>query len=135
MNELIQQLVKQLGVKEEQAKGGAGLLFKVAQEKLGAADFGKVASSLGGVQDLIKAAPEAGGAGKLLGGLASALGGGGAGQAAGGLAALSQLAGGFSKLNLDKDMIGKFVPVILSFVQSKGGDAVKALLQKALPGA
>ena len=29
-------------------------------------------------------------------------------------------------------MIGKFVPVILSFVQSKGGDGVKGVLEKAL---
>ncbi|MBN1270552.1 MAG: DUF2780 domain-containing protein [Kiritimatiellae bacterium] len=33
MNELIGQLVKQLGVQEAQAKGGAGLLFKLAQSK------------------------------------------------------------------------------------------------------
>ena len=31
-------------------------------------------------------------------------------------------------------MIAKFVPVILSFAQSKGGDVVKTLLQKALSG-
>ena len=134
MNELIGLLVKQLGVKDNQATGGAGLLFKLAQEKLGAADFGKVASSLGGVQDLIKSAPAEGGAAKMLGGLASMLGGGTAGKAAGGVAALAQLASGFSKLGLDKDMIAKFVPVILSFAQSKGGDAVKTLLQKALSG-
>jgi hypothetical protein len=29
-------------------------------------------------------------------------------------------------------MIGKFLPIILSFVQSKGGDQVKAILQKVL---
>jgi hypothetical protein len=29
-------------------------------------------------------------------------------------------------------MIGKFIPIILSFAQSKGGDVVKSLLQKAL---
>jgi hypothetical protein len=29
-------------------------------------------------------------------------------------------------------MIGKFIPVILSLVQSKGGDAVKNLLAGAL---
>jgi len=35
-------------------------------------------------------------------------------------------------LNLDGDMIGKFVPVILSFVQARGGDAVKGILEKVL---
>ena len=134
MNELIGLLVKQLGVNDSQATGGAGLLFKLAQEKLGSADFGKIASSLGGVQDLIKAAPAAGGAANMLGGLASMLGGGATGKAAGGAAVLAQLVSGFSSLGLNKDMIAKFVPVILGFAQSKGGDTVKALLQKALSG-
>ena len=79
MNELIAQLVQQLGVQESQAKGGAGLLFKLAQSKLGG-DFSKVAEALPGVQDLIKSAPEQGSAAKLLGGLAGALGGGKAGK-------------------------------------------------------
>ena len=123
MNELISQLVSQLGVQEGQAKGGAGLLLKLAQSKLGG-DFGKVAQAIPGAQDLIGAAPAEGGAAKLLGGLAGALGGG----KAGGLADLASLAGGFSQLKLDASMISKFVPVILSFVQSKGGqEALKVL--------
>ena len=60
----------------------------------------------------------------MLGGLAGALGGG----KAGGLADLASLAGGFSQLKLDPQLIGKFIPVILGFVQSKGGqEAVKLL--------
>lgn len=123
MNELITQLVSQLGVQEGQAKGGAGLLLKLAQSKLGG-DFSKVSAAVPGLQDLIKSAPEAGGASKLLGSLAGALGGG----KAGGLADLASLAGGFSQLKLDPQMISKFVPIIMSFVQSKGGqEAVKLL--------
>jgi len=127
MNELIAQLVQQIGVQEGQAKGGAGLLLKLAQSKLGG-DFGKVAQAIPGAQELIGAAPEAGGAAKLLGGLAGALGGG----KAGGLADLASLAGGFSQLKLDPSMISKFVPVILSFVQSKGGQDVVKLLAGVL---
>jgi len=33
--ELIEQLAKNLGVSEEAAKGGSGLLFQMAKEKLG----------------------------------------------------------------------------------------------------
>ena len=124
MNELISQLVSQLGVQEGQAKGGAGLLLKRAQDKLGG-DFGKVAAAIPGVQELIGAAPAAGGASKLFGGLAGALGGGKAGD-------LAALAGGFSQLNLDPGMIGKFVPVIMSFVQSKGGPEIVKLLSTVL---
>jgi hypothetical protein len=125
--ELVEQLVKNLGVSEDAAKGGSGLIFKMAQEKLGAGDFGKVASALPGITDLMKSAPESGGVLGGIGKLASGLGGG-----AGQLGNLASLAGGFSKLGLDSGMIGKFLPIILSFAQSKGGDAVKALLAKAL---
>ncbi len=122
--ELIDQLTKNLGVSEDQAKGGAGLLFKHARGKMGGEDFAKVAAAVPGVDGLISAAPEGGpapgGLGKLLSGLP------------GGLGALSGLAGGFSKLGMSGGMIGKFVPIILSFVQSKGGDQVKAVLEKAL---
>lgn len=124
MNELIGQLVSQLGVQEVQAKGGAGLLLKLAQDKLGG-DFGKVAAALPGVQELIGAAPASGGAAKLLGGLAGALGGGKAGD-------LASLAAGFSQLKLEPAMIGKFVPILLSFVQSKGGADIAKLLSGVL---
>jgi hypothetical protein len=62
--------------------------------------------------------------------LASSLGGigGGAGQ----LGALVSLAGGFKSLNLDSGMVAKFLPIVLSFVQSQGGDGVRDLLAKVL---
>jgi hypothetical protein len=125
--ELVDQLVKNLGVSEEAAKGGSGLIFNMAKEKLGAGDFGKIASALPGITDLMKSAPESGGVLGGIGKLASGFGGG-----AGQLGNLASLAGGFSKLGLDSGMIGKFIPIILSFAQSKGGDVVKSLLQKAL---
>lgn len=127
MTELIGVLVSQLGIQEGQAKGGAGLLFKLAQEKLGG-DFSEVAGALPGVKDLIAAAPQAGGAAKLVGGLLGAIGG----DKAKGLAGLASLAGGFSQLKLDSGMIAKFVPVILGFVKGQGGQAVADLLAKAL---
>ncbi len=129
MNDLVAALVKQLGIQEGQAKGGAGLLLKLAQSKLGG-DFSKVAQAVPDAQSLIASAPAAGGASKLLGGLASALGGGQAGT----LTSLASLAGGFGQLKLDPAMIGKFVPVILNFVQSKGGQDVVKLLSGVLKG-
>lgn len=128
MEELIGLLVKQLNVNEGQAKGGAGLLFRFAKEKLAAGDFSKVASAIGGVDEIIKAAPRAGGASKLLGGLAAAVGG----EKLGNLGQLASLAGGFKSLNLNGDAISRFIPVVLGFVQSKGGDAVKDILARVL---
>lgn len=125
--ELVQMLMSQLNVSKEQAQGGAGLLFKMAKEKLGAEDFAKVANAVPDAASLISSAPKAGGVSGALGGLASSLGGG-----AGQLANLASLAGGFKNLNLDSGMIGKFIPVVMSFVQSRGGDTVKNILGKVL---
>jgi hypothetical protein len=65
-----------------------------------------------------------------VGGLASKFGG-----KAGELGNMASLAGGFSKLGLDSGMVGKFIPIVLSYVQEKGGDGAMQLLQNALqPG-
>ena len=99
---------------------GAGLLFKLAKDKLQAGSFSKASAAVPGTDSLLGAAQSGGGG--MLGGWSKMFGG------AGGLAGL---AGGFSKLGMDSGMVSKFVPIILKFVQSKGGDGVKALLEKA----
>jgi hypothetical protein len=130
--ELIQQLINNLGVNEEQAKGGAGLLFNLAKEKLGSGEFQQIANVVPGMTDLLKAAPESGGGMmNTLGSMATAFGGGLGGKMEG-LGNLAKLAGGFSQLGLSADMIGKFAPIVLSFVQSQGGESLKGLLEKAL---
>ncbi len=128
--DLIQQLVSQLGVKEHQARGGAGLLFKQAKERLGGGEFSQIARSVPGAKDLVNDAPQSGGVMGAIGGLASGLGG-----KAGEWGNMAALAGGFSKLGLDSGMMGKFIPVVLSHVQGTGGEGAKHLLEKALqPG-
>jgi len=128
-----------LGVNEDQAKGGAGLLFNLAKDKLGAGEFQQLTDKIPGVNDLLGAAPApssaasaGGGMMGALGGAASSLGAGGLGDKLGGLGNLANLASGFSQLGLSSDMVGKFVPVVLSFVQSQGGDSMKGLLEKVM---
>ncbi|WP_319370767.1 DUF2780 domain-containing protein [uncultured Ilyobacter sp.] len=118
--ELIEMLTSQLGVTAEQAKGGSGLIFKMAKDKLDEEEFGKVAGVVPDMEGIISSAPKAG----VIEGLTSLLGGK-AGHLAG-------LASGFKHLDLGGDMVGKFVPIILSFVQSKGGDEVKDILEKIM---
>ena len=125
--ELIKLLTEQLGVNQEQAEGGAGLLFKLAKEKLGEGDYSQVSRHVPGIENFVESAPGSKGLGAALSGLASGLGGGAAE-----LGNLSGLIAGFSKLGLDSDMIRKFIPVILSYVQGKGGGGVKDLLSKVL---
>jgi len=69
-----------------------------------------------------------GGAGTIFK-LASATGGD---SQLGQLGKLAQLAGAFEKLGLDPGMVAKFVPVILAFIQKKGGTGLADLLQGAL---
>ena len=63
----------------------------------------------------------------MLGGVASALGGSELGN-------LASLASGFSKLDLDAGMIGKFIPIVLNYLQSQGGDGLVSLVKGVLQG-
>jgi hypothetical protein len=124
--ELVQQLILNLGLSEEQAQGGAGLLLGLLKHKLSETDFAQVSGAVPDSEGLIEKAPEAGGGlGGLLGGVASALGGSQLGE-------LASLAGGFSKLGLDADMIGKLVPILVSFLESKGGEGLAGIVSKVL---
>jgi len=129
--ELVQQLVTGLGVSEQQAEGGAGLIMGLLKDQLASGDFSRLAEAAPGVEGLIDKAPDSsaalGGMGGLLGGVASALGGSELGN-------LASLAGGFSQLDLDAGMIGKFIPVVLAFFQDKGGQDIADLVAQVLQG-
>lgn len=132
MNELVKALVSQLGVTDDQAAKGSGLIFKAAKERLGG-DFSKIEQALPDVARLIQKAPAASsssadGLGGMIGGLASMLGGGGSSK----LGTLASLAGGFSSLKLSPDMIGRFGSVILDFLKSKAGPDILKLLSGVL---
>ena len=126
--EIIEQLMSQLGVDEAQAKGGAGLLFRLAKDQLSGGDFSQLSAAIPGVDQLIEAAPDAGG-GLLggFGGLASAFGG-----RVGALGNLASLAEGFEALGLDSGMVSRFLPLVLSFVESQGGDRLQEMLAGVL---
>ncbi|MEM1304327.1 MAG: DUF2780 domain-containing protein [Planctomycetota bacterium] len=132
--ELIEQLVAQLGVTTEQAEGGAGALFRLAQEKLSDGDFSQVANLIPGLDELIGKAPAApadGGGGLMgaLGGMAEAAG---LGDAAGKLGDLSSLTAIFESLGLDAGMITGFISAVIEFLQSNGGESIVAILQGVL---
>jgi len=125
--ELIQQITQQLGVSDQQAKGGVGLILDMVKSKVGGDEFSQVSSAIPEAGELISAAPKKVGVTNALSGMVSNITGKNSG-----LGNLADLAGGFSSLDLDSDMIGKFLPVILSFVQSKGGDTVKNIIAGVL---
>jgi len=136
--ELVNLLTQQLGINSQQASGGLGLLMGAAQSKLGG-DFGQIAKVMPGVEQVIQQAPKpeaaagvaGGGVGGVLGAVSGLLGGK-SGGALGSVGTLASLAGGFKQLGLGTDVVGKFLPVVLGYVQSKGGDASRSLLEGAL---
>jgi hypothetical protein len=136
---LVNALTSQLGVTKPQAEGGAGALFNLAKQRMAPDQFGQVQSQVPGIDGLMGASSSAtqksesnsGG----LGGIATgALGSGSGGGAAGGLGALAPLAGTFSSLGLSPDMAGKFLPVVMDYLNSSGGSGAAGLLKSALLG-
>ena len=125
--ELVNLLTQKLGVTQEQAKGGAGAIFNTAKEKLSAEDFSKVENAVPGMDDLLAAAPKSDALGGMTGGMQSFRGGGT--EAVKGMASLPS---SFSKLGLSPDMIGQFTPIVLDYVESKGGATVRKILQGVL---
>jgi len=129
MQDLVSSLVTQLGVTQSQAQGGAGALFKAAQDRLGASQFEQLLGGVPGVKELLAHAPSSsGGMGGMLGGLtslASKMGGGDMAQAA-------QLLSSISALGLNKDTMMKFVPIVMKFLESNGGPQLVAQVRGAL---
>ncbi len=126
---IVDEIMKQVGVSREQAEGGLGLIFKLAKDKLGV-DFSQVSQVVPDANTLIGKAPAedqdaGGGLMGMLGGMASQMG-------LGDLGKLAELAAQFKKLGLDLETVQKFVKVVLTFVESKGGTVVKDLLNKVL---
>ncbi len=130
--ELVQQLTDELGINQQQASGGLGLIMREAQQRLGG-NFGQVAQHVPGVESLISSAPSPKSGGGVAGGALGALGGllGGSGSGSGALGSLGKLASGFQQLGLSPSMISRFLPIVLNFFQRKGGDQTRGLLEHA----
>ncbi len=120
-SELVSMLTKELSIKPDQALGGAGSILNFAKEKLSDDNFSKVASVIPGIDKLIDSAPEIGGLGKGLSKLTG-----------GKIGGLASLAGSFKSLGLDAGMVNNFVPIILKYVESKGGSRIMNVLSGVL---
>ncbi len=125
---LISLLTQQLGVTEPQAQGGAGSIFNLAKEKLTPQEFSQVSNTVPDMNGLLDAAPkQETNMGGMLGGATSMFGGGGSS-----LEGLASLASSFSQLGLSPEMVNQFVPVILNYVKTNGGETVSNLLAAVL---
>lgn len=125
---LVGALVQQLGVTPAQAQGGSGALFQVARNKMPASDFAQVSQSIPNMNGLLAAAPQpqqASSTGNLLGGLAALSGNSS-------LIGAASLVNTFQQLNLSEGMVSQFTPIVVNYVQQKGGALTANLLQSAL---
>jgi len=125
--ELVELLVKNLGITTQQAEGGAGSIFNAAKQDMGVEDFKKVTTAMPEVEPLMAAAPKIEKGSGTLGGISSMLS-----KDTSSLGKMAGLYDSFSKLGLSEDMVGQFIPLISDYAKSKGGETVSNLLKTAL---
>lgn len=125
---LVSTLINKLGVTKTQAQGGSGAIFKTAESRMSKSDYKQLSDEVPEVDTLQEFAPKSEKKKSLLGSAASMVGGD-TGSSLGGAA---DLMSSFESLGLDKDMLGKFTPVIYDYVKENGSEMVMGLLQKAL---
>ena len=128
--DLVDTLVKQLGVTSEQAQGGSGALFEVAKNNMSDSDFSQVSQAVPGMDGILAAAPKSesdSATGSLLSGIAAASGNST-------LTDATSLVNAFQQLDLSGDMVGQFTPVIIDYVKQNSGEQLANILQAALTG-
>ena len=109
---LVDTLSQRFNITPEQARGGAGALFALAQSRLSPQEFSQVAAVMPEMNGMLQGTPDMG--------QLSAFGG------------WSSVVGIFQKLGLTPDMVLKFVPVLVNYVRCRGGLNAASLLGKAL---
>jgi hypothetical protein len=125
---LINILVNQLGVKPQQALGGAGSIFALAQQRMNPSDFMQLSGSVPGMDRYLSAVPRPASSSSWLSTSTDSTEG-----ESTGLGSLSALTDSFQALGLNTKLISQFVPVVLQYVQTQnGGPAAMDLLQSAL---
>lgn len=110
---LMGMLTSQLGVTENQAKGGVGSILTLAQEKLVKGDFDKIAAVIPGASKYLETAKQLG-------------------AVTGPVQDLAGLKGSLGKLGMTPDTIAKFIPAVSDFVSKAGGSEVGNLLAGVL---
>jgi len=117
--DLIQSIMSGADVNKEQATGGAGALFGMAKESLNADDFKQVADAVPNMQGMLDAVPAMGGKTSTLSSAATMLTG------------MPKVQAAFDKLGISKDKVALFTPIIVSYVEKKGGKLLGDKLAKS----
>ncbi|WP_020485323.1 DUF2780 domain-containing protein [Methylomonas sp. MK1] len=124
---LIDILVGQLGISPQQALGGVGSIFSVAQQRMNPGDFSQLSNAVPGMDRYLSSVPQ-----QVSAASSQSLLGAAGGLMGGQLGSLANLAGSFQSLGMNPSMVSQFVPVVLQYVQNQSGAGAMSLLQHAL---
>ncbi len=125
---LVKTLATELKVTEPQAEGGARAILGYGKSQMKNDDWAKVTTAIPEIGTLTSSpSPETKSTGTLqlsdaanaLSSLGGSGGGGGGVSTAGNVAAVVT---SFQQNGLSLDLVGKFVPIVVSYVDKKGGD-------------
>ncbi|MBL0011088.1 MAG: DUF2780 domain-containing protein [Nitrosomonas sp.] len=121
---LVDILVHRLSVSPQQALGGAGAIFQLAQANMNPQAFAILSKSIPGMKSMLNAAP----AMSNLSGDLSAL----TGEKNNTLGNVTTLATSFKQLNLSPDMVDLFIPIVTNYVSKTSGQVTADLFRSAL---
>jgi len=117
--DLVSQIMNTTGVDKTQALGGAGALFGMAKENLNAEDFSSVTNAVPEMSKMLDAVP-------ALGGKTSTFA-----AAATSLAGMPKVLAAFDKLGISQDKVSLFTPILVNYVEKKGGKLLSDKLAKS----
>lgn len=125
-NELVSNVMSQLGLNQTQAEGGLGSLLGLAQSSLGSSDYSTLAASIPNAESLLAAAPKldsnSGVSGLLskAGNLGSSLQGG------------AMVLDAFEKLGISQELAMPMINIAKSYLETNGTEGTSDLLMKGL---
>jgi hypothetical protein len=127
MSSLTGLVTAQLGVTEQQAQGGLGTLFSVAQSTLDGADFQQLSEHVPEMASLLGAAPEVSERTKGISSLVAETGKYGDALKSG-----NEAYAQFKTLGLDAAQIPQYIEITNQFLKKQGGTDIASLFSKGL---
>ena len=119
-SDLIGMLTKEMGITKDQAEGGAGSLFNFGKETMTDTDFGKLSDVVPDMSGLLGAVPSLGGKKSMLG------------KAAQSLTGMPAVTAAFEKLGLSQTHVALMTPLLVNYVEDKGGAALAKVFGKSI---
>lgn len=113
---LLNLLTSNLGVSNSQAVGGASAILTKAATNMSQADVSSLTSAIPSISSLISSTVSSQSGQNMLGSLVSS----------------TSLGSQFSALGMDSSMVGKFIPIILQFINTEAGSSIMKSVQSAL---